>query len=239
MNSSPRTEIPKQFYAVVPAAGVGRRMGADRPKQYLPLLGKTLLEWTLERLISHPLIKHIVLPINPEDEYFQSLSLAKADWLTAIPGGKERADSVLAGLQAIPEAEWVLVHDAARPCVKHQDIDRLLALAETDAGGILAVPVRDTMKRAHASAPSQVIHSEDREHLWHALTPQFFPKELLQNALQAALEKGLAITDEASAIENQHGKVTLVEGCPSNIKVTHPQDIKLAELYLQMGNNHD
>ena len=239
MNNASCTEMPKQFYAVVPAAGVGRRMGANRPKQYLPILDKTLLEWTLEKLISHPLIKHIILPVSLQDEYFAALPIANADWITTVPGGKERADSVLAGLKAIPEADWVLVHDAARPCVKHSDIDRLLALVKTDAGGILATPVRDTMKRASKDTPNQVSHSEERNHLWHALTPQFFPKQQLQNALEEALQKGLAITDEASAIENKQGKVILVEGCSSNIKVTHPQDIRLAEFYLTMGENND
>lgn len=239
MTTSHPTISSNQFHVIVPAAGVGRRMGAERPKQYLPLLGKTLLEWTLEKLISHPLIKHVVLPISAEDEYFSTLPIAQAEWLTVVYGGKERADSVLAGLKAIPEAEWVLVHDAARPCIKHQDIDKLLALSSTSSGGILASPVRDTMKRAHNSNPHHVSHSENRDNLWHALTPQFFPRQALQSALEIALKKGVVITDEASAIESQQGSVTLVEGCSSNIKVTHPQDLRLAEFYLQTGSSHD
>ena len=238
MNKQQQPEL-RQFSVVVPAAGVGRRMGANCPKQYLPLSGKTLLECTLEKLISHPQINHIFLAINPEDEYFPELSISKADWLTQVKGGKERADSVLAGLEAMPNEgkDWVLVHDAARPCITHDDLDKLLALHETGVGGILAMPVRDTMKRATAQAPNRVSHSEPRAHLWHALTPQFFPKQALQSALQKALESDHAITDEASAIELQGGEVALVEGLTSNIKVTHPEDLRLAEFYLQHTDN--
>lgn len=220
-------------------------MGANRPKQYLPIGDKSLLEWTLERLISHPLIHHIILPVNPDDAFVSTLTCYKAPWLSVIHGGKERADSVLAGLQSLPvnnssdqnEMEWVLVHDAARPCVTHQDISRLLALAESGHdGGILACPVRDTMKRARATSPNFIAHSEEREHLWHALTPQFFPRQQLQHALTAALQEGANITDEASAIERQNGTVHLVEGLASNIKVTRPEDLPLAEFYL---TSHD
>lgn len=227
-----------RFSAIVPAAGIGQRMGANRPKQYLQIGAKSILEWTLERLISHPLINHIVLPVNPDDQYIQSLPCYGAPWLTVITGGKERADSVLAGLQALsnePENkdEWVLVHDAARPCVTHDDISKLLALADKGLeGGILACPVRDTMKRAQPSLSHQVLHSESREHLWHALTPQFFPRQQLESALALALSEGANITDEASAIERQNGVVHLIEGLSSNIKVTRPEDLALAEFYL-------
>lgn len=229
----------RQFCAIVPAAGVGKRMGANQPKQYLKIGSKTLLEWTLHRLITHPGIKHIILPVNPGDTSISTLDCYKASWLTVIHGGKERADSVLAGLQAMPqqanpnEQEWVLVHDAARPCVTHNDISRLLRLAETgEHGGILACPVRDTMKRAQGNTPGQIAHTEDRNNLWHALTPQFFPKRQLQHALLSALQQGATITDEASAIEQQNGTVHLVEGLASNIKVTRPEDLPLAEFYL-------
>nr|WP_269751497.1 2-C-methyl-D-erythritol 4-phosphate cytidylyltransferase [Paraneptunicella aestuarii] len=213
-------------------------MGANCPKQYLPLAGKTLLECTLERLISHNQINHIVLAISPEDEYFPQLPIANADWLTVVKGGKERADSVLAGLEALnaeynESSDWVLVHDAARPCITHSDLDKLLALYETGIGGILSMPVRDTMKRASAEHPNLVSHSEARAHLWHALTPQFFPRQALHDALKKALVQGLSITDEASAIELMGGSVKLVEGLTSNIKVTHPEDLGLAEFYLQ------
>lgn len=222
-----------QFSVVVPAAGSGKRMGADRPKQYLPLLGKTLLEWTLTRLMAHPQIKRVVLAIAADDAYFYQLAIANAPWLTTVIGGAERAHSVLAGLNSIADEPWVIVHDAARPCVALGDISKLLALSSTGRGGILAAPVRDTIKRSNSEHPTRVAHSVAREHLWHALTPQFFPTEQLRQALAATLAANLTITDEASAIEHSGGAVTLVEGLSSNIKVTQPEDLALAAFYLQ------
>ncbi|GAA0342315.1 2-C-methyl-D-erythritol 4-phosphate cytidylyltransferase [Bowmanella denitrificans] len=220
----------QHFTAVVPAAGVGKRMRADIPKQYLPLLGKTMLEQTLENLIAHPQISRVVLALHPEDPYFADLPIASQPWLTKVNGGEERADSVLAGLAAIQDEEWVLVHDAARPCLPHQDLDKLLALAGGAVGGILACPVRDTMKLADEH--NRVNTSLDRSRMWHALTPQFFPLALLKDSLQQALNANVAITDEASAIEWIGGTVQLVEGNACNIKVTQPVDLMLAEFYL-------
>lgn len=212
-------------------------MLADRPKQYLPLAGSTVLEQTLGTLISHPQIKHIVIALHPDDPYFKALSCSQAQWLTRVDGGKERADSVLAGLNAIDGEEWVLVHDAARPCLSHSDLDKLLQLAETgSSGGILANPVRDTMKRATPGNPTIISHTESRENLWHALTPQFFPLATLREALSKALHENVQITDEASAIEWAGNQVKLVSGNIRNIKITHPDDLALAELYIQQGN---
>lgn len=227
------TLIPSRFTVIVPAAGVGKRMRADKPKQYLPLAGKTLLEHTLDTLISHPRIGQVILALHPQDPYFAALPVAKAAWITRVEGGAERADSVLNALQVLKDDQWVLVHDAARPCLSHRDLDQLLRLAEGDTGGILATPVRDTMKRANAD--KQVVKTEDRSNLWHALTPQFFPSRLLTNALKAALAQGIQITDEASAMEWAGYPVQLVEGCASNIKVTRPEDLALAEFYLQQS----
>lgn len=224
----PSTDV---FCAVVPAAGVGKRMQSAVPKQYLTLAGKTILEHCLLNLISHPRIQRIILPLHPQDPWFEKLELAGAPWLNVVEGGNERADSVLNGLQTVPENEWVLVHDAARPCLPHTDINKLLALAKGHQGGILATPVRDTMKRADAQG--LVLRTEEREHLWHALTPQFFPCAQLKTALSKALAKNISITDEASAIEWAGGKVRLIQGDPCNIKITHPEDLALAEFYLQ------
>ncbi|MCY7294280.1 2-C-methyl-D-erythritol 4-phosphate cytidylyltransferase [Alteromonas sp. a30] len=236
-----------QFSAIVPAAGVGKRMKTNIPKQYLTLLNKSLLEWTLATLISHPQIKHILVAINPNDEYFGSLKIAKSPWLTRIDGGKERSDSVLAGLQHLQQtsenfdSEWALVHDAARPCVSHHDISQLLALHGSGCGGILATPVRDTMKRSEATSSSTPLVNQtvERDNLWHALTPQFFPAQELLQALEMGLNQGRKVTDEASAIEFQKGSVKLVEGCSSNIKVTHPQDLKLAEFYIKNRGTYE
>lgn len=221
------------FTAIVPAAGIGKRMQAELPKQYLPLMDKTMLECTLAALYRHPRIDHIVLALSADDHHFSQLPVATAHWLTIVQGGKERADSVLAALATVAADSWVLVHDAARPCIQQQDLDNLLCLADKgENGGILACEVTDTMKRATPQQPTMVVHTEARSNLWHALTPQFFPAGQLRKALSAALTQGQEITDEASAIEWAGGKVQLVKGCASNIKVTRPQDLALAEFYL-------
>ncbi|TDF38312.1 2-C-methyl-D-erythritol 4-phosphate cytidylyltransferase [Alteromonadaceae bacterium M269] len=224
------------FSAIVPAAGVGKRMGANIPKQYLQLAGKTLLEHTLSRLISHPQINQIILVLGAEDNYFDELPISSASWIKRVEGGKERADSVLAGLRYLLEENtndntWALVHDAARPCVRHDDISKLLELSEGESGGILATRVRDTMKRSFTES-SQIKETVDRENLWHALTPQFFPAQALYDALESGLASGVSITDEASAMEQINYPVTLIESSASNLKVTHPDDLKLAEFYL-------
>jgi 2-C-methyl-D-erythritol 4-phosphate cytidylyltransferase len=227
----------EQFTVVVPAAGVGKRMQADRPKQYLTLLGKTILEHTLETLISHPRINRIIVALDKADPYFDDLSCSNASWLTRAEGGQERADSVLAGLNAMENEQWVLVHDAARPCLSHSDLDKLLAIVNHDMiGGILATPVRDTMKRENPQYPQRILHTEEREGLWHALTPQLFPLQQLKFALQDALDSQTTITDEASAMEWAGHSVQLVNGSASNIKITRPEDLALAQFYLSQGN---
>jgi 2-C-methyl-D-erythritol 4-phosphate cytidylyltransferase len=222
--------------AVIPAAGIGNRMQADRPKQYLSLAGKTILEHTVEQLLSHPKIHRIVIAISAQDSYIHSLSIATHNKVTLVEGGAQRADSVLSALSTISEECWALVHDAARPCVTIEDIDRLLSVMHDHSvtGGILATPVRDTMKRALDNGVQPLIsHTESREALWHALTPQLFPTARLTRALNCALEEGANVTDEASAIEYVGGKVALINGNPANIKITHPEDLPLAEFYLQ------
>ncbi|MDO6559689.1 2-C-methyl-D-erythritol 4-phosphate cytidylyltransferase [Paraglaciecola chathamensis] len=221
-----------QYTVVVPAAGIGQRMQADRPKQYLTIAGKTILEHTLNNLYAHPQIKQVIVALSPEDEYFSRLPLANQPWVKRVHGGSERADSVLAGLDSIQDEDWVLVHDAARPCLAHDDLSKLLAIAtHSPHGAILACRARDTMKRGSSS--QAILHTECRDNLWHALTPQFFPLKLLRSALTSALKQKVQITDEASAIEWAQGKVHLVEGRSSNIKVTQPEDLQLAEFYLQ------
>lgn len=227
----------KEFTVVVPAAGVGARMQADRPKQYLPLLGKTVLEQTLGRLISHPYISKVVVVISREDEYWQDLKLQENDWLSIAYGGNERSDSVLNGLKCVTD-EWVLVHDAARPCVRHHDINQLLMLADDNSGtgGILARQATDTMKLATlGDVPSglSIQESVDRQRLWHALTPQFFPTVQLSDALTWCANKNKPVTDEASAIELTGSNVRLISGQADNIKITNPGDLALAEFYLQ------
>lgn len=226
-----------QYSVVVPAAGIGKRMRADCPKQYLYILGKTIIEHTLHNLLAHKQVKRVVVVLNPNDEVFAQLPIAHHPDIEVVEGGQERCDSVLAGLNYLPEHdEWVLVHDAARPCLGHTDLTALLQLAEQGScGGILATPVRDTMKRAvdvKMNGQNIVKKTESRENLWHALTPQFFKLVSLKKALNEANKQNLYITDEASAMEHLGEKVILVEGCASNIKITQPEDLSLAEFYL-------
>ncbi len=216
-------------------------MKADRPKQYLTLNGKTILEHTIDALLTHSLVDEVVVAISPGDAYFDTYGLREKP-IHVVDGGKERADSVLSGIMSLADNDWALVHDAARPCIENNDISALIALTDNEsvAGGILATPVRDTMKRValDTNTDTNVIsHTEDRDGLWHALTPQFFPATLLKQALQEGLAKGAAITDEASAMELAGYKVAMVNGSPANIKITHPADLPLAEFYLKQKFN--
>lgn len=229
-------------WAVIPAAGVGSRMQSDRPKQYLPLAGRTVIEHSLDRLLSHPRISGGVVAISPNDEYWPELGYHSDKPLWQAPGGAERCDSVLNALEVLAQQasddDWVLVHDAARPCVRQQDIDELIRCCEQHAlGGILAVPVRDTIKRALPVSNNKTPKIEttvDRSLLWQAQTPQMFRLKDLFKALSEALAKGAVITDEASAMEWAEKSPLLVEGHADNIKITHPEDLALAEYFLDL-----
>ncbi|WP_042011775.1 2-C-methyl-D-erythritol 4-phosphate cytidylyltransferase [Aeromonas fluvialis] len=215
--------------AIVPAAGIGSRMGADCPKQYLQLAGKTILEHTLARLLSHPAIAQVVVALAPHDCWFEALPVATDPRIVRVEGGAERAFSVLNGLH-VALGEWSLVHDAARPCLTHGDLDTLIAAAMDCGGAILGSRVRDTMKRSDGEG--NIIATVEREQLWHALTPQMFPTRTLQRALEEGLALGATITDEASAMERAGFTVRMVEGRADNIKVTRPEDLSLAGLFL-------
>ena len=222
--------------AVVPAAGVGSRMKADRPKQYLTINAITILEHTVNKLLSHPQVSKVVVAVSEGDPYFPELSLSQHPDVVRVKGGNERADSVLSALNYIQESglgEWVMVHDAARPCIQQGDIDKLIEAALSHpVGGILAAPVRDTMKRGVDGA---IDHTVERANLWHALTPQMFRALPLQQALTEALEQGVSITDEASAFEWKGASPALVAGRSDNFKVTQPEDLALAEFYLSQN----
>lgn len=226
-----------RMWCVVPAAGVGKRFGAAVPKQYLPLLNQTVCEHTLQRLLQLPEIRRIVVCLGSDDTQFRQLEIARNPRIATTPGGVERCHSVLNGLKALQaEADgndWVLVHDVARPCVRPDDIRKLLREVENASaiGGILANPVRDTMKRSNSQ--NQIIETVCRNQLWHALTPQLFRLGELRAALQSALDDNALVTDEASALERAGHQPLLVEGHPDNIKITHPQDLPLAALFLQ------
>jgi 2-C-methyl-D-erythritol 4-phosphate cytidylyltransferase len=229
-----------KFWAVIPAAGVGSRMQADRPKQYLPLHGKTVLEHTLARFLEHPQISGVVVALSEEDPWWQELALQHPKLYVAL-GGAERCHSVLNALNALlsqaDEMDWVLVHDAARPCLRREDIDHLInALHEHPVGGLLGLPVADTVKRT--GNDDTVLETVPREHLWRALTPQMFRLGELRAALESALEQGHLVTDDASAMELAGKAPKMIEGHGDNIKITRPQDLALAELYLAQQHNH-
>lgn len=233
MSNKEQAALPNtSVWVVIPAAGVGSRMQADRPKQYLPLAESTVIEQTIACFEGHPQVAGIVVAISADDPYWTELPIAKR--VQSVTGGRERASSVLNALDYLlntlhlPDMTAVLVHDAARPCLLRQDIDRLLAagLGHPD-GAILAVPVRDTMKRAQPDKPC-IAYTEDRSSLWHALTPQMAPLGVLYNALLRALQQGLVITDEASALEYCGFHPVLVEGEAGNIKITRGEDLLLA-----------
>lgn len=217
--------------AVVPAAGVGKRMQADCPKQYLMINKLTVLEHTVQALLSHQLINRVIISLGVDDQYFVQTSLASNPCVDVVVGGKERADSVQAGLRAINSEKypWVLVHDAARPCLCQHDLNQLIdQCLQHNKGGILASPVQDTMKRGDGVIKQTI----DREQLWHALTPQMFPTKQLLSAIDAAQAQNRLLTDEASAIEFVAGSTLLVAGRRDNIKITQPDDLAYAEFIL-------
>ncbi|WP_211159825.1 2-C-methyl-D-erythritol 4-phosphate cytidylyltransferase [Aromatoleum aromaticum] len=223
---------PRHF-AIVPAAGSGSRMATSRPKQYLPLLGKPLIFHSLAVLCAAPDVDKVFVVLSVDDAEWR-----RHDWSVLGPklvplfcGGATRADSVLAGLRAVADeiepSDWVLVHDAARPCLAPWHIEKLTReLARDEVGGLLAVPVADTLKRADEHR--QVLATVPRENLWQAQTPQMFRHVMLRRALEAATHA----TDEASAIEAAGLHPRLVEGDATNLKVTYPLDLHLAEWIL-------
>ncbi|WP_159565122.1 2-C-methyl-D-erythritol 4-phosphate cytidylyltransferase [Budvicia diplopodorum] len=220
--------------AILPAAGIGSRMQSDCPKQYLTIGHKTIIEYAIQALLSHGTVQHVIVVVHPQDTIFASLSISQDSRVSVTIGGAARYDSVMAGLKRASQmnARWVLVHDAARPCLHLSDLDRLIHDAmKSQQGGILATPVKDTMKRA-ISGECSIAHTVERNELWHALTPQMFPLELLNDCMSRALNEGVALTDEASALEHCGFHPLLVAGRSDNIKVTRPEDLALATFYL-------
>ncbi len=220
-----------EFHALVPAAGFGARMGHELPKQYLPLAGQPMIAHALDTLCACPEIGMVFVILAPDDALFHTYDWSRfGDKLQPLfCGGERRSDTVLNGLIAseLEPDDWVLVHDAARPCLTQTHLARLIVELRDDAvGGILAVPVADTLKRADDQG--RIARTEDRAGLWQAQTPQMFRAGLLVQALQQSGN----VTDEASAIEalGLHPKLVLSE--PGNLKVTYPQDLLLAELLL-------
>ncbi len=229
---------PVNIWAVIPAAGIGSRMEAEIPKQYLKIQHKCILEHTLERFCHYSRFSGVVVAVAEDDPYWPTLSVSSHEKLMQCTGGEQRCHSVLNGLRCLEAVaakdDWVLVHDAARPCVRIEDIDILIdsVVSAGAVGGLLAVPVRDTMKRGDNA--NIVTTTVDRTGLWHALTPQMFRLSELMEAIDAALQQELFVTDEAQAMEQRKMLPLLVEGHPDNIKITHPRDLSLAELFLAL-----
>lgn len=230
-----------KFWLIIPAAGIGSRMQADRPKQYLQVAGKSILEHTLGAFLGHPQLQRIVLPLSAHDHWWPASALAGHPAIVTVTGGSERADSVLAGLRLLPSLgaaadDWVLVHDAARPLLRQDDLQLLLeSLRDDPVGGLLACRARDTLKLADGQG--RVKSTLPREQIWHALTPQMFRAGMLTDALTGALAQGVVVTDEASAMEWQGHAPRLVAGHSDNIKVTRPEDMQvLATLHGQRVN---
>lgn len=224
-----------KYYLIIPAAGVGARMGADTPKQYLKINNKTILEYALGCFLSDDRFEKVVIALNGNDQQFKTLRLSHPKIVTCI-GGVERCHSVLNGLIALQNEanaeDWVLVHDAARPCLQKGDLDKLIdTLKDHPVGGLLGVPVRDTIKRVNGK--NEAVETVDRNELWQALTPQMFRYKKLHDALCIAIQNKNKVTDDAAAIELIGEKPLMIAGDPANIKITQPIDLFFAENYLK------
>lgn len=228
-------KISPSYWLIIPAAGKGRRMGISTPKQYLLLHDKTVLEHTLERFLPIATINKIILVLDPTDTIWSTLATPYKEKITVVMGGEHRVDSVLNGLTYLQNFaephDWVLVHDAVRPCVRHEDINKLIKnLADHTVGGLLGIPVRDTLKRADIAG--NVVDTLNRENIWQALTPQMFRFGKLFHGLQMAVQNNNVTTDEAAALEAIGETPKIIAGHSDNIKITYPEDLFLAEKIL-------
>ena len=224
-------------WAVIPAAGIGSRMGSKLPKQYLEVCDAPLIVHTIHAIAQFKPLQGILVGLSPDDRWW---SEAKAQLqgigcpLIVYEGGAERADTVLLGLEKISAsskvANWALVHDAVRPLVRRGDIENLVDLVSGNPdGGLLAQPVADTLKSEIDGCSNGTV---DRSHLWRALTPQYFPVDRLMQALRKSKAQGVVVTDEASAMESIGARPRLIVGHTDNIKITYPSDLELASLLL-------
>ncbi len=223
------------IYGLVPAAGIGQRMAVDRPKQYLMLHGRPVIEWSVQALLDHPGMAEVVVALAADDPYWPNTRHHADPRVRRVNGGAERAESVLNGLAALAsvaaDQDWVLVHDAARPCVRGDDIALLVEQGMAAGGAVLGVRVNDTMKRT--GPDNRISGTVDRDGLWAAFTPQLFPVGQLRSALQAALQAGARVTDESSAMEWAGHHPLMLEGHSDNLKITRPGDLESAAIILE------
>lgn len=225
-----------EVWAVVPAAGVGRRFAGDRPKQYATLGARPVIAHVMARLAAVHGVAGIVAAVSPADPWWRAAAEGFGAAVDTVEGGAERRDSVLNALDHLstiaPDDALALVHDAVRPCVEVEDIERVVAAARREPdGAVLAAPVSDTLKRA--GPEGSIAGTVDRSGLWRALTPQVFPLGRLRAALRDAVASGCPVTDEAQAMERAGARPVLVEGSPGNIKITRPEDLALARALLE------
>ena len=224
------------IWGIVPAAGLGKRMGASVPKQYLRINGKTVLQHSVERLGRVRALSGLVLVLHPDDETPMSADVPDILPVLIVRGGDERCHSVLNALDTLDSKsasdDWVLVHDAARPCLRPAEVDALVeAVGNHDVGGLLAAPVSDTLKRVNSRG--EAVDTVDRSSLYRALTPQIFRFSILRRALQLAVEQGRVVTDDSAAVESLGFSPIVVPGSTDNIKITYESDLFLAELIMQ------
>ena len=227
--------LENKVWAIIPAAGVGARMQKDCPKQYIKIGPKTVLEHSLAVFLACDRIEGVQLCISPEDVYWKDIAISHSRLLDTAHGGATRAQTVKRGLDALSEVaednDWVLVHDAARPCLNQDQLEFLIDELKTESvGGIFAVPIADTLKRV--TSQNLINETVDRSDLWAAQTPQMFRYGILKKCVNACIDQQLDITDEASAIEAFDHKVKIVEGSRANIKLTYPQDVIFVEYFL-------
>ena len=226
-----------KYFLVVPASGIGQRMNSTIPKQYIILeKGLTILDQCLNTILSNDLISGFIVALDKKDSHFKSSDFAKDPKLISITtGGKERFHSVLNALNALDQTakpnDWVLVHDAVRPCIRKEDINKLIEeVADDKVGGILANRIVDTVKQKNNGG---LVSTIDRQKLYIAQTPQMFRYAILKDSIEKAIESNMHITDESEALESQNYSIRIVEGSSSNIKITTQEDIHLANYFLK------
>ena len=234
MNAMPKC------WAVIPAAGIGERVGSKIPKQYLQIAGKTILEHAISPFIDNSRIAGITVALHPQDTYFDTLDIKScSEKVHVATGGVTRAHSVFNALESfeakLDKNDYILVHDAARPCLTMSDLDKLIDVCiQHEVGGIIGSRVTDTIKYVEND---NIVNTLDRENIWRAYTPQMFKFGVLQNAIQKAFKNKVCITDEASALEYAGYQPCMVEGDARNIKVTTAEDVFLAETFLKKEFN--
>ena len=226
-----------KYFLVVPASGIGQRMNSTIPKQYIILEnGLTILDQCLNTILSNDLISGFIVALDKKDSYFKTSEFAKDPKLISIAtGGKERFNSVLNALNDLDQNakpnDWVLVHDAARPCIRKEDINKLIEeVADDKVGGILANRIVDTVKQINNGG---LVSTIDRQKLYIAQTPQMFRYAILKDSIEKAIKSNMHITDESEALESQNYSIRIVEGSSSNIKITTQEDIHLANYFLK------